>query len=165
MDSTAIALDLTWADLDHHVAVLADRIRQDGVPQVIVGILRGGMIPAVQLAHQLGVRDVRGIEITRTLTDEPNGAKAAEPKIVNPASLGSLDAGADVLLVDDVAGSGDTIDIAADLLTHVAARVRRATLVVNTINWNNNNTVAPQRIQDYIGTTCAGWVRFPWEVR
>lgn len=165
MDSTAIALDLTWADLDHHIAVLAERIRRDGVPRVIIGILRGGMIPAVQLAHQLGVRDVRGIEVTHTLTDEPNGAKSAEPQIVNPASLGALNADADVLLVDDVAGSGDTIAIAADLLAHVTTRVRRATLVVNTINWSNNNTVAPQQVQDYIGATCAGWVRFPWEVR
>ncbi|MGH3798350.1 MAG: phosphoribosyltransferase family protein [Pseudonocardiaceae bacterium] len=125
LDSAAIVLDLTWAELDHHVTVLAEQIRRDGVPQVIVGILRGGMIPAVQLAHQLGVRDVRGIEVTRTLTDEPNGVKADVPQLVNPASLGSLDADADVLVVDDVAGSGDTLDLAADLLTQITARVRR----------------------------------------
>src|SRR5205823_13703834 len=116
--------------------------------------------------HQLGVRDVRGIEVTRTLTDGPNEAKAPYPQITNPASLGALDAGADVLLVDDVAGSGDTVDTVANLLTSAGAvRVRRAVVVVNTVNWNLGNTVAPQQVQDYIGTTCTGWVRFPWEVR
>lgn len=166
MDSTAIALDLTWTDLDRHLAVLADRIRTDGVPHVIVGILRGGMIPAVALAHQLGVRNVRGIEVTRTLTDAPNGAKAQHPQIANPASVGALDAGADVLLVDDVIGSGDTVNTAANLLSSAGAvRVRRAVVVVNTVNWCTSNTVAPQQVQDYIGTTCTGWVRFPWEVR
>jgi hypothetical protein len=166
VDSTVIALDLTWADLDHHVAGLAKRIRTDGVPHVIVGILRGGMIPAVALAHRLGVRDVRGIEVTRTLADGPNGAKTPLPQIANRASLGVFGAGADVLLVDDVVGSGDTFDTAADLLSGVGAvRVRRAVVVVNIVNWNIGNTVAPQQVQDYIGTTCTGWVRFPWEVR
>ncbi len=161
----AVALDLSWADLDHHIAVLAEQIRQDGVPHVIVGILRGGMVPAVALAHRLGARDLRGIEVTRTLTEGPNGAKTPLPQITNPASLGALGTEADVLLVDDVAGSGGTIDTAANLLSSAgAARVRRAVVVVNTINWNTSNTVAPQQVQDYIGTTCAGWVRFPWEV-
>lgn len=166
MTDTVIALDLSWDELNQHVAVLAEQIRLGGVPRVIVGILRGGMIPAVLLAHQLGVRDVRGIEVTRTLTDVPNGAKTPLPRVTNPASLGTLDLGTDVLLVDDVAGSGDTAAAAANLLCeHGAARVRRAVLVVNTVNWNIANTVAPHQIQDYIGTTCTGWVRFPWEAR
>ncbi|MFD2422424.1 phosphoribosyltransferase [Amycolatopsis pigmentata] len=165
MSDTTIALDLTWTELKDHVATLAEGIRQDGIPQVVIGILRGGMVPAVLLAHRLGVRDVRGIEVTRTLTDEPNGAKTAQPQVVNPASLGTFGTATDVLLVDDVAGSGETLATAATLITGLAARVRRAVVVVNTINWGRSNSKAPQQIQDYIGTTCVGWVRFPWEVR
>ncbi len=164
MNNSTIALDLTWNELDHHIAVLAKHVRQDGVPDVVVGILRGGMVPAVLLAHQLGVRDVRGIEVTRTLADGPNGAKTPSPVITNPASLGTF-TNDDVLLVDDVAGSGDTVDTAAGLLPGSAGRLRRAVVVVNILNWNTVNTRAPHEIQDYIGTTCAGWVRFPWEVR
>lgn len=165
MTNSTIALDLTWNELDHHIAVLAELVRQDGVPDVVVGILRGGMVAAVLLAHQLGVRDVRGIEVTRTLADGPNGAKTPSPVITNPASLGTFTHDEDVLLVDDVAGSGDTVGTAADLLSGSAGRVRRAVVVVNILNWNTANTRAPHEIQDYIGTTCAGWVRFPWEVR
>lgn len=166
MTDTGIALDLSWGDLDEQVADLARQIRRDGVPHVIVGILRGGMVPAALLAHQLGVRDVRGVDVTRNLTDVPHGAKTPLPRITNPASLGAFAPDSEVLLVDDVAGSGDTAEAAATLLTsRGAARVRRAVLVVNTVNWDIANTVAPQQIQDYIGTTCAGWVRFPWEAR
>lgn len=161
MATTADALVLEWADLARTVAALAERIRRDGPPEVIVGILRGGMVPAVMLAHQLGVRDVRAVEITHTLTEEPNSAKSFTPRLTNVASLGALD-GADVLLVDDVAGSGDTITAATDLLVG-AARVRRAVLVVNVANWPK--PTAPDHILDYIGCTCTGWVRFPWEIR
>ncbi|WP_067473008.1 phosphoribosyltransferase [Nocardia amamiensis] len=161
-----VALDLTWPALEHHTGAMADRIRADGVPEVIVGILRGGMVPAVMLAHHLGVRDVRGVEVTHTLSDTPNGAKSAIPQIANPASLGALAPGTDVLLVDDVAGSGDTVEHAARLLPD-AGRLRRAIVVVNTVNWYaaHPDSVAPEHVQDYIGCTCAGWVRFPWEVR
>ncbi|MEU6562609.1 phosphoribosyltransferase [Nocardia nova] len=161
-----IALDMTWPALQQHVDAMAARIRADGVPEVIVGILRGGMVPAVMLAHQLGVRDVRGVEVTRTLTEAPNGAKTSVPRINNPASLGALAPGADVLLVDDVAGSGDTVEHAAFLLPD-AGRIRRAVVVVNTINWYaaHVESVAPEHVQDYIGCSCAGWVHFPWEVR
>lgn len=164
MTNSAIALDLTWNQVEKHVSALADAIRRDGVPQIIIGILRGGMVPAVLLAHQLAVRDVRGLEVTHTLTDQPNGAKTDHPHLVNPSSVGVLDVNADVLLVDDVAGSGDTLDTAAALITHRVAKVRRLALVVNTVNWERAKLVAPQQIQDYIGATCAGWVRFPWEV-
>lgn len=165
MTNATIALDLSWAELDHHIAVLAEHVQYDGVPDVVVGILRGGMVAAVLLAHQLGVKDVRGIKVTRTLVDGPNGAKTPGPVITNPASVGTFTHDEDVLLVDDVAGSGATLDTTAGLLSGSAGRLRRAVVVVNILNWNAANTPAPQKIQDYIGITCSGWVRFPWEVR
>lgn len=163
MATSTVALDLTWSELDHHIALLAEQIRHDGVPDVVVGVLRGGMVAAVLLAHQLGVRDVRGVGVTRTLTDGPNGAKTPCPALTNPASLGVVTSD-DVLLVDDVAGSGATLDTAAALLFGAAGRLRRAVVVVNIVNWNAANTHAPREVQDYIATTCSGWVRFPWEV-
>jgi hypoxanthine phosphoribosyltransferase len=161
---TQIALDLDWAHLDRLIAVLAGRVREDSVPSVVVGILRGGMVPAVMLAHRLGVRSVRGVEVTHTTLDGPHGPKTPYPVITNPGSLGAF-AGADVLLVDDVAGSGDTVDAAAALLVGVAGRVRRAVVVVNLVNWHAANTYPPHEVHDYLATTCAGWVRFPWEGR
>lgn len=163
MTDSEIALDLDWARLDSLIAVLAERVREDGVPDLVVGVLRGGMVPAVMLAHRLGVRSVRGVEVTHTTVDGPNGLKTPHPIITNPDSLGAF-AGADVLLIDDVTGSGDTADIAAGLLSGTAGRVRRAVVVVNIINWQAANACAPQDVHDYVATTCSGWVRFPWEV-
>jgi uncharacterized protein len=164
VSDSEIALDLDWAHLDPLIGFLAKHVREDGVPDVIVGILRGGMVPAVMLAHRVGVRSVRGVEITHTTVDGPHGPKTPYPVITNPDSLGAF-AGVDVLLVDDVAGSGDTVDTAADLLVASAGRVRCAVVVVNVVNWHAANARAPHEVHDYIGTTCAGWVRFPWEVR
>jgi hypothetical protein len=48
------------------------------------------------------------------------------------------------------------LDAAHLVLTQHAARVRRAVLVVNIVNWTATRTSGPSEIQDYIGTTCAG---------
>jgi hypoxanthine phosphoribosyltransferase len=158
-----LALDLSWAEFDQVLAVLADQIRVQGLPDVVVGVLRGGMVPAVVLAHRLGARAVRGIEITRTVFDSPHAPKQL-PLVGDRAGLGEL-AGLDVLLVDDVAGSGATAEMATAVLHSAGpARIRRVVVVVNTANWDRPTPDEdPFRFFDHVGTACSGWVRFPWE--
>ena len=98
-------LYLTWDDIGLATTELAQQTLAAGVPQAVVGIVRGGLIPAVWIAHRLGVHDVRTVEVTRTTSDAVNAAKTPLPTVRNPAALGDL-AGLDVLLVDDIAGSG-----------------------------------------------------------
>ncbi|MBC9718435.1 purine phosphoribosyltransferase [Streptomyces sp. TRM66268-LWL] len=160
---TQLGADISWTDFAEFTQQLAERIRSDRIPQTIVGILRGGMIPAVALAHQLDVRDVRAVEVTRTLSDGIQAEKSSAPRLRNPASLGNL-VGRDVLLVDDVAGSGTTLAHTRRIIAGLtAARLRTAVLCVNQANW-----LLPQQPQaaiDYIALRCEGWVIFPWETR
>ncbi|MEU7802543.1 phosphoribosyltransferase family protein [Micromonospora arborensis] len=158
-DQTLTALD--WDAITTTTARLANEVRADRVPDVLVGVLRGGVIPAVLLAHALGVRTVRAVEVRHTTADGTNAAKSAAPIVANPTSLGDL-ASADVLLVDDVAGSGDTIARTIELVRAAgAARVRTAVFVVNAGNWRRRQR--PEQMLAYIGTTIEGWVTFPWE--
>ncbi len=80
----------------------------------------------------------------------------------NPASLGEL-TGRHVLIVDDVAGSGDTmyaarkqVDIAS------AARIRTLVCAVNDRKWPATRR-APEDAFTAIGLLTGGWVTFPWE--
>jgi hypothetical protein len=152
---------MAWEDIDAATRTLAEQVEAAGVPQVLVGIVRGGMIPAVWLAHRLGARDVRSIEVTRTTSDGINSPKTTLPTTRNPTSLGDL-AGMDVLLVDDIAGSGATLAHTVDMLRDLgAARVRTAVLTVNRANWARE--AEPQRVIDYIGSLNHTWIVFPWE--
>ncbi|GGV62906.1 xanthine phosphoribosyltransferase [Streptomyces longisporoflavus] len=154
---------LSWSDADRLTGQLAERIAGESKPQTIVGILRGGMIPAIQLAHQLRIRDVRAVEVTHTASDATNAAKTGAPRYRNPASLGDL-AGSDVLLVDDIAGSGATLEHTRRMITALAPRrLRTAVVSVNLANWQA--AAAPDTVIDYIALHCEGWVIFPWETR
>ncbi|MFE7509832.1 phosphoribosyltransferase [Streptomyces sp. NPDC057540] len=153
-------LYLTWDDIGIATTALAQQALAAGVPQAVVGIVRGGLIPAVWIAHRLGVHDVRTIEVTRTTSDAVNAAKTV-PTVRNPASLGDL-SGLDVLLVDDIAGSGTTLAHTAQMVRGLGpARVRTAVLSVNRANWPAGSE--PHDRIDHIARLTTTWVVFPWE--
>jgi uncharacterized protein len=154
---------LDWGSVTSITAQLSAQISGDGVPDVIIGVLRGGMIPAVMLAHALAARDVRALEVTHTVTDGIDAGKTAQPRYRNLASVGKI-AGLDVLVADDVAGTGATTAIAGKLLRELgAARVRTAVWAVNEANWPSAHYVKPAAALTYIGARFRGWVIFPWE--
>jgi hypoxanthine phosphoribosyltransferase len=152
---------LPWLRIEEHIDRIASAIRQGGTPQTVVAVVRGGMVPAVLLAHRLGTRDVRAVEVTHTIDDSTNAAKTAHPRARNTASLGDL-SGRDVLVVDDVVGTGDTLAAVVRLVDLAgAARVRSAVCVVNEANWTGERP--PHEAVTCIGETVRGWVFFPWE--
>jgi len=76
---------LTWDDINSLVDKLANEVSQAAVPPLyITGLPRGGLIPAVMLSHKLNIPYVN-ISLIRAL----------------PA--------VDVLVVDDIADSGETL--------------------------------------------------------
>lgn len=78
---------LTWIEIEELVDVLATQISQSPVPpSYITGLPRGGMIPAVMLSHKLNIPFV---------------------SIENIKPLSRLE----VLIVDDIADSGKTLEL------------------------------------------------------
>jgi hypoxanthine phosphoribosyltransferase len=152
-----------WERVTQLSTDLSKHVRTDGIPDIVVGVLRGGMIPAVLVCHSLGLRDLRAVDVTHTLDDQVNAAKTAHPTLRRIRTLGPLD-GADVLVVDDIAGSGATIvDVAELARRRNANRVRTAVCVLNRANWTGS--AEPHQVLNYVGATVEGWVIFPWEHR
>jgi hypoxanthine phosphoribosyltransferase len=153
---------LSWAGISETCAAIAGQVTVDGLPDVIVCLIRGGMVPGVLLSHLLSCRDLRGLSLTHTCADGVNAAKTSSPVLSNPESAGDV-RGRDVLLVDDVAGTGATALAAVTMITGGgAARTRIAVCAVNTRNWNPA-VPDPGECLDYIGGHYRGWVVFPWE--
>ncbi|MGH3999956.1 MAG: phosphoribosyltransferase, partial [Pseudonocardiaceae bacterium] len=93
-----------------------------------------------------------------TVSDVVNAAKTPEPLVAHPGSLGNL-VGQDVLVVDDIAGTGDTLTAARTLLVERnPSRVRTGVLWLNVANWQFAH---PE--PTYVGERDRGWVVFPWE--
>lgn len=139
-----------WSDIYEMLRDLSRKIVDSGFnPDIIVGIAMGGLIPAVVLADLLGLEvDAVCVKYYRGV-----GRRDDRPRILQDVSV-DLE-GKRVLLVDDVADSGHTLDAVRD---YVQARGIRD-LVVCTLHYKPWSIVKPDI---YIDETEA-WIIYPWE--
>ncbi|MFX8079110.1 phosphoribosyltransferase family protein, partial [Acinetobacter baumannii] len=77
------------------------------VPEVVVAIARGGLLPAGAIAYGLGIKNCGAINVEFYTGI---GTVLDAPEVLPPALDLSYLEGRKVLLVDDVADSGRTLD-------------------------------------------------------
>jgi hypoxanthine phosphoribosyltransferase len=155
-------ITLSWQDLTEIIVRLDHLVQQNGKPTTLVALQRGGLVPAVMLAHRFEVRNLLSLDLRSTIDDSVN-AKKTQPRL-HHASLPPLDT-EDVLLVDDIAGTGKTLRFAQRLVSdHSPARLRSLVCLVNRLNWDPDNPVSPPDAITYTGRLVEGWVTFPWEI-
>jgi len=119
-------MDLGWAGLGDSLKLLVSKIAGDYQPEVIIGIAKGGVIPAVFISSALLV-DFFPIKLSRRKNEQ---IVREEPAwFVRP----TIDIkGLRVLLVDDITVSGIELDMAKQAVIDIGAKeVRTATLVVH----------------------------------
>ncbi len=150
-------LQLSWGEIDQLVELMARQIKGKQI-DVVLGISRAGLVPAVMLSHHLGVRDFAVMDIKRTDSDSVNATKSAPVLrgILNESML----QGRNVLLVDDIVGEGLTMRTACELLRPKCKSLVTSVLVVNQ---KNLGMTAPRDVVDHHGCVIHGWITFPWE--
>jgi hypoxanthine-guanine phosphoribosyltransferase len=160
-------MDITkfdWNKIESLTDSIASDIESSGwKPSYIVGIVRGGLVPAVLLSHKLRVKmHTLGVSL-RDGEDTDSESNLWMPEdVVN---------GTNILIVDDINDSGNTLDwIRTDWYISVAGckppcdmwwhdRVRIATVV---------NNLGSKETVDYCGVNVdkridPRWIVFPWE--
>ncbi|MFX1559745.1 MAG: phosphoribosyltransferase [Promethearchaeota archaeon] len=146
-------LILSWQDVYNLTLQLSERIVESGfVPDVIVGIARGGWIPARILSDVLYATTLQNIRI-EYYTDV--AAKGKAPRITQPLT-GSMK-NKNILIVDEVADTGDTLLHAIEHVKALGAKgVRSAVL-----HYKPTSIVKP----DFFMVETTSWTVYPWENR
>ncbi|APT91622.1 phosphoribosyltransferase [Corynebacterium phocae] len=143
--------NLTWDIFGEASRYLSQEIVNSGwFPDVIVGVARGGFIPAGAIGYAIGVKEMGAINV-EFYTDI--GVTLPEPIILNPQlDTASLE-GKKVLVVDDVADSGKTLDLVVNMLKETAAEVKSAVIYIK-----------PETIfqPDFYWRKTAEWINFAW---
>ncbi|TFG33685.1 phosphoribosyltransferase [Candidatus Thorarchaeota archaeon] len=146
-------LILSWQEVYNLTLQLSEKIVSSGFsPDIIVGIARGGWIPARILSDVLYMESLQNIRI-EYYTDV--GVKGKEPKITQPLS-GSL-AGKKVLLVDEVADTGDSLYQAIEHVNSLGVGEQRSAV----LHLKPTSRIIP----DYYMVETTSWTVYPWENR
>ena len=145
---------VTWGEVYRLSRCLAEMIRQaDFRPQVVVAIARGGYVPARILCDFLGIYNLVSIRIAHY----ESGAHITEQaRLSSPLALDVR--GLQVLLVDDVSDTGETLALAVKHIQSFApAQLRLAVL--------HHKEVSPV-IPDFFAKTIVKWrwLVYPWAV-
>jgi uncharacterized protein len=141
----------TWSDIQKSCLALAERTRADDFrPDIIIGVARGGWIPARILADLLGISSLANLGIAFYSDIAQTGKK---PVITQPIS--DKIEGKIVLMVDDVADTGQSLKIGRDHVSELQPR----NLKLATIYKKPWSILTP----DYFNSVSDAWIIFPWE--
>jgi len=143
-----------WDEIDRWAAAVADKVaRADAIPETIVGLTRGGWVPARLLADRLGVMRLVSLRAQHWgVTAMPDGAAT-----LTEGLSGTVD-GQAVLIVDDITDTGESLALAArHVLAAGPAHVETATLL-----HIGRSTFVPTYFAEEIPRDAWTWVVFPW---
>lgn len=144
----------TWAEADGWADAIAERVRAaDRTPGTIVALTRGGWVPARLVADRLKVKRLVSLRAQHWgVTATPSGAAEITEGLSGPVD------GHDVLIVDDITDTGQSLSLALD---HVrAARARRVETA--TCLHLTHSTFVPTYTAEEIPRDAWVWVVFPW---
>jgi len=142
---------MSWDDLGSGCRELAAAIyADDWIPDLVLGISRGGLLVAGALASALGVKNTATISVEfYTGVDERLELPMLLPPVPDLVDLSA----ARVLIADDVADTGATLELVHDFCAGRVAETRIAVLYEKSRTTINC---------EYVWRRTDDWITFPW---
>jgi hypoxanthine phosphoribosyltransferase len=142
---------LTWEGFGIAIRELAGQVVDDGFrPDLILSITRGGLVPTGAISYAMGIKNLHIINV-EFYTGV--GERLPMPVVLPPVPPGVLLSGQTVLIVDDVADTGETLRTVQEFCAEHVAEARTAVLYEK-----------PQSAVkcDYVWKRTSEWISFPW---
>jgi len=142
---------LTWEAFGTAARQLAQQVVDAGFqPDLIMSITRGGMIPAGAMSYAMGIKNLHIINV-----EFYTGVDTRLPlPVLLPPVPAAVDLSAKkVLIIDDVADTGETLRMVRDFCAEHVAETRTAVL------YEKSQSVVKC---DFVWKRTDEWISFPW---
>ncbi|MDQ3385945.1 MAG: phosphoribosyltransferase [Actinomycetota bacterium] len=145
---------LSWQAFGDATRALAQEVADSGFrPDVVLAIARGGLTVAGAVAYALGVKNCFAMNVELYTGVE----QRLQVPVVLPPTLDLMDlAGLRVLVADDVADTGTTLQLVQRVIGEHVADARTVVLYQKP-----NSIITP----DYAWRSTERWIDFPWSDR
>ena len=142
---------LTWVDFGEATRQLAQQVADSGfVPDLILSIARGGLFVAGALGYAL---DVKNLHVMNVEFYDGVGTTLDMPVMLPPVPSAVDFSAKKVLIADDVADSGRTIELVHTFIKDHVEDVRSAVI------YEKPRSVIKC---DYVWKRTDRWINFPW---
>jgi len=145
------AFPVSWDQFHRDARALAWRLNAAGPFTALVGITRGGLVPAAIVARELGLRVIETVCIESYNDDKTQGHLRVLKGVSD--SVAKLGDGKGVLVVDDLVDTGATARLVRDMLPHA----HFATVYAKPLGRPLVDTFITEVSQDT-------WIYFPWDM-
>jgi len=139
----------TWHDVHPCCEKIVKDLKEkytDILEYEVVGISRGGLVPAVIISNLLGIRKVHSFGLKTYKDQEKDSAEIYQ--------LPNLTYNNKILLIDDISDTGDSFTIAKKLYSH-------RQLVTVSLYMKQKTKFVPDIVGENVDNST--WVVFPWE--
>lgn len=140
---------VSWNEIDHIVNELAKKI--DYLPDWLIGVSRGGLVPVRLLSDRLGIQNVA---IVRAEFYKSMGETHDYPRITQDVCVDL--AGRKILIVDDVADTGRSLIALKEYFHKKGVKEVK----IATFHVKPHSIVKP----DFFVEETSSWLVYPWEV-
>ena len=142
---------LTWQTFGTASRELAQQVLDSGFqPDLILSITRGGMMPAGAMSYAMGIKNLHIINVEfYTGVDK----RLPMPVLLPPVPVAVDLSGQKILIIDDVADTGETLRMVRDFCDQHVAETRTAVL------YEKPSSVVRC---DYVWKRTSEWISFPW---
>ncbi len=144
---------VSWDQMHRDSRALAWRLDgkgpDDGAWKAVVGITRGGLVPAMIVARELDIRRVDTISI-KSYNHQTQGSV---PQIIKAPQADLMGDGTGILIVDDLVDSGKTLEVVRKLYPNA----HFATVYAKPSGKPQVDSYITEVSQDT-------WIFFPWDM-
>jgi len=140
----------SWNQIYKMLLSQAEKIRHSGLqPDVIVGVSRGGWIPARVLSDLLENPTLASVQVETYSSANQANLPTLTQRVSMPVTKKA------VLIVDDVADSGNSLKVVKEHILQQGAEVAK----LATLYYKPWSTVKPE----YYEKKTSKWIVFPWD--
>jgi len=147
--------NISWNSFNNHINKLAEKIKKSGKKyDLIIGIARGGLIPAVALSHILNIP--MGVHTVKSYYGKNKKPPQSD---VYVSTTFRINMHTKILLVDELVDSGDSIKESSERLKKLDSDIKSMDIAV--LYYKENSCVKPDYFVKKFKSDV--WLYFPWE--
>jgi len=145
---------VTWDEIARWTEAVANDVEDSGYsPSVVIGLTRGGWIPARLICDHLRIKKLYAVKTEHWGVTANNDGKALLTQELNTPI-----ADEDVLIVDDITDTGESLSLAVEHIRESEPReIRTATLLHIT-----HSRITPDYFEIEVPENDWTWFIFPW---